>query len=229
MNENSHQSAGGCDPFQMVMIHRTFRTEFGNLPDLIRSVAPGDTKRANLVGDYLGSMISVLHHHHAAEDDLLWPALRSRTSALDDDVQRAETAHRNIAELIDKVESIRPSWTDSGEPRRAVQLSTAVDELCAGANEHFDHEEQNVVPLIAEHITPKEWQAVIDRGAAYVNPTNLWFSLAYAGVLLRSGTPEEQRRFIASIPLPLRIVLKLVGRRAFASYQTRLHGKLADR
>jgi hypothetical protein len=224
MNEKSHHATPRCDPFQMAMIHRTFRTEFGKLPDLIRLTAPGDVKRAKVVGGYLGDMLSVLHHHHAAEDDLLWPELMARATAAGSDVRHAEADHLDVAELMDGVESVRPSWARSGDPRLAEQLSTAVDELYARANEHFDHEEQNVVPLIAEHITQQEWQAVIDRGAAYVNPTNLWFSLAYAGVLLRGGTRDEQRRFIASIPLPLRIVLKLAGGRAFASYQTRLYG-----
>jgi hypothetical protein len=35
--------------------------------------------------------------------------------------------------------------------------------------------------------TPDEWQAFIDRDAAYVNPRNLWFALAYAGLLLRDA------------------------------------------
>lgn len=66
------------DPFQMAMIHRTFRTEFGNLPGLIRAVTPGDTKRSRFVGNYLDDMIAVLHHHHAAEDEVLWPKLHER-------------------------------------------------------------------------------------------------------------------------------------------------------
>ncbi len=50
------------------------------------------------------------------------------------------------------------------------------------------------------------------------------FALAYAGFLLRDGTPDEQRRFIEAVPLPLRITLKLLGGRVFASYRTRLYG-----
>lgn len=229
MSDVAHPPPGCCDPFQMAMIHRAFRIEFANIPTLIRSVAPGDTKRATLIGGYLADLSSVLHHHHAAEDELLWPLLRRRAALRDDDVQRAEAAHRGIAELLDTVESVRPAWTDSGAPRLAERLGTAVDELCIGLNAHLDHEELEIVPLIAEHVTPKEWQAVIDRGAAYVKPSNLWFSLAYGAVLLHNATPEESRRFIASIPLPLRIVLKLIGGRAFASYQGRLYGPPAGR
>jgi hypothetical protein len=227
MNDEAHPPPGRCDPFQMAMIHRAFRIEFDNIAALIRAVAPGDTKRGALVGGYLANLSSVLHHHHAAEDDLLWPLLSSRAALRDSDFQRAEAAHRDIAELLDTVESVCPSWIESGAPGLAEQLGTAVDGLRLAATAHFDHEELEIVPLIAEHLTPKEWQAVIDRGAEYVKPSNLWFSLAYGGVLLHNATPEEGRRFTASIPVPLRIVLKLAGGRAFTSYQARLYGQAA--
>jgi iron-sulfur cluster repair protein YtfE (RIC family) len=213
------------DPFQMAMIHRTFRNEFGNLSSLIRAVEPGDTKRSRTVGDYLDNMISVLHHHHAAEDEVLWPKLHIRISTADAEVERATSEHLGIEDLIVKIQSLRPSWQESADPTLAEQLSNAVEKLSAGANEHFDHEEHNIVPFIAEHITPDEWQTFIDRGAAYVNPRNLWFALAYAGFLLRDATPDERRRFIAALPLPLRMVLKLLGKRAYTAYQTKLYSR----
>jgi iron-sulfur cluster repair protein YtfE (RIC family) len=212
------------DPFQMSMIHRTFRNELSNLPGLITAVAPDDTKRAAIVGDYLGNMITVLQHHHTAEDELLWPKLRARTSGGAIEVDRGEDEHTHIAELIDKVRTIQAAWTRSADPRLAEQLSAAVSDLSANANEHFDHEEQNTVPLIGQYITPKEWKDFIDRGAAYVNPRNLWFALAYAGCLLHDATPGEQKRFIASLPRALRMVLKLLGERAYVTYRTRLYG-----
>ena len=58
------------------------------------------------VGDYLGNMISVLHHHHAAEDEVLWPKLYERIPSCDTEIQRAEGEHVGIAELIDKVQSV---------------------------------------------------------------------------------------------------------------------------
>lgn len=209
-----------CDPFQMAMIHRSFRNEFGRISGLIRAVAAGDTERARIVESYCGNMLSLLHHHHAAEDELLWPKLRAR--AVNSDVDLMKVQHVRIENLIDVIQAVRPAWQNSADPAAAGQFVSAVDELCSGMVEHFDDEERNILPLIAEHITTKEWQAFIDRGAAYVNPRNLWFALAYAGFLLRDATPEEQRRFTGAVPLPLRVTLKLLGGSAFASYQKRL-------
>jgi hemerythrin-like domain-containing protein len=212
------------DPFQMAMIHRTFRTEFGNLPGLIQAVAPGDTKRSKEIGHYLVNMMSVMHHHHAAEDDILWPKLRARVPNCDEHIQRTERQHAAIAESLNKAQSLQPMWQRSADKRSGEQLSAAVDGLSANITEHFADEEQNIVPLIRDSITAEEWQAFIDRGAAYVNPRNVWFALAYAGFLLRDATLDEQHRFVSSVPLGLRIVLKLFGRRAFDTYNTKLYG-----
>ena len=168
-------------------------------------------------------MIAVLHHHHAAEDEILWPKLRERTPSCDNEIQRAEDAHVAIAELLDKVQSVRPSWAGSADAGLAEQLGNAVDELSTRLNEHLADEEQNIVALIEQHVAPEEWQAFIDRGGAYVNPSNLWFALAFGGVMLRDATPDEQRRFFASLPFALRMVLKLLGRRAHATYQSKLY------
>jgi len=52
----------------------------------------------------------------------------------------------------------------------------------------------------------------------------LWFALAYAGFLLRDASPDDARRFRASVLLPLRTVLKVVGHFAFNSYNSALYG-----
>jgi hemerythrin-like domain-containing protein len=212
------------DPFQMAMIHRTFRREFSNLSGVIRAMPPGNTDQSRFVGNYLGNLISVLHHHHDAEDELLWPTLHDRTPCSADTLQRGQAEHAVIAEAIDKIEAVRPLWARSAESRLDEQLSAAIDELSAHADEHFDHEERNVVPLISQYITDEEWQDFIDRGAAYVNPRNIWFSLAYSGFLLGDAAPDEQRRFMAALPVALRMVVRLLGRRAHASYRTKLYG-----
>jgi hypothetical protein len=125
--------------------------------------------------------------------------------------------------LVDETQEVRSAWQASAEPAAAERFACAVDDLCAGIGEHFDHEEQSLVPVIAEHITAEEWQAFIDRGAAYVKPTNLRFSLAYAGFLMGDATPDEQRRFMDSIPLPLKVVLKLAGKRVHSAYRSKLY------
>jgi hypothetical protein len=61
----------------MVLVHRLFRRELGNASDVIGGVAAGDVKRSGLVAGHLGHMVAGLHHHHAAENELVWPKLHA--------------------------------------------------------------------------------------------------------------------------------------------------------
>src|SRR4051794_4209650 len=140
------------DPFQMAMIHRTFCREFGSLAVLIRTLTPADTTRSRFVGNYLANLISVLHHHHDAEDDMLWPKLHDRAPRYGDTLQRGHAEHAVIASIIERIQAVNPLWARGADPCLAEQLGAAVEELSARAAEHFDHEERDVVPLITQHI-----------------------------------------------------------------------------
>jgi hypothetical protein len=211
----------------MGLIHQAFRSELAHAPDLIRGVEAGDTKRSNLVSDHLGNIISVLHHHHAAEDALLWPILQARVPACDNEIRRVEAEHAHIAESVDKVQALRASWAASADSRAAEQLVAALEELSARVDEHLEDEEQNIVPLINSHITAAEWQELLDRGAAFLTPKNVRFALAFAGFVLQDASADERRRFLADVPLPPRLLYRLFGERAFSAYRTRIYGSPA--
>ena len=110
------------DAFEMALIHRVFRRELAHAPDLIRSVVAGDTKRSKVVSAHLCNVFSVLHHHHAAEDDLLWPMLRARLPLRVQDVARMQEEHTAIAESIEKVAAITTRWAATADPELAENL-----------------------------------------------------------------------------------------------------------
>jgi len=213
----------GSDPFQMVLIHHAFRTQFAALPGLISGVAAGDTARSKRVGAHLANMIDVLHHHHAAEDEVLWPRLLERAPGHEQDLRQAVHEHDGVTAAINKVKPLRMSWMITADRVLADQLSARVHNLSTTLAAHLGNEEQAIVPLIAQYITPDEWQNFIDRGGAYVKPANLQFALSFAGYVLAESTPAEQDRFIASVPFMPRMLLQRLGRRALSSYQAKLY------
>ena len=212
------------DPFQMVLIHHAFRAQFGALPGLIGAVAANDTVRSERVGTHLGNMIDVLHHHHAAEDEVLWPRLLERVPGHETDVHQAADEHDDVSAAIGRLQLLRESWMDSADPVLTQQLVAAVEEMSGKLCRHLANEEEVVVPLIAQWITPDEWQMFIDRGGAYVKPANLRFALAFAGFILTESTPDQRRRFIASVPFVPRLLLKRLGGRALTSYRSKVYG-----
>jgi iron-sulfur cluster repair protein YtfE (RIC family) len=56
-----------------------------------------------VIADHLGYIVAALHHHHTAEDELLWPALYTRVPATCDlTIKQMEDAHAAIAEAVER-------------------------------------------------------------------------------------------------------------------------------
>jgi hypothetical protein len=142
-----------------------------------------------------------------------------------------ETDHESIAEKVVTVELRLAEWiaaTRSATPRQA-NPSRATDKLIAELkalgeliDDHLSAEEDLMIPLINENITAAEWHQVTERGGSFVSGRNMWFGLAFVGMALEACTAEERRRFLAGMPPPQRWLVRLVARRAMASYPARL-------
>lgn len=212
------------DAFDMAIIHQVFRTELRNAPELIRDVAAGDTARAAVVGAHLEFISAALHHHHVAEDDLIWPKLHTRAPAATADIARMERAHDGIAGANADVQAILASWIVSADTRLGRRLARAVTNLSALVDDHLADEERNMVPLINEYITPEEWRQCVARAAEFLSRKNLRAGLVLGGLVLDAATADEARRIVAGVPAPKRTVVRLFARRTAARYRTNLYG-----
>ena len=164
----------------------------------------------------------MLHHHHAAEDDLIWPKLHARVPLCDHDICRMEDAHRAIAAGIDTAKATGSVWAKTGAPSAAERLRTAVDELIGLVDVHLDDEERDVVPLIEEYITAPEWKKGTARGASFLR-THPRLGLVFAGCVLEGVSDEDKHRFLAGVPSAARMMWQLVGTRTYEGYRARLY------
>lgn len=212
------------DAGDMFVVHRVFRREFADLPALIAAVPAGDTRRATVVGDHARFMVAALHHHHAAEDDLVWPKLRSRAPANTADVGRMVDEHVEISTVVERLESLLGDWAGSADPSLVQQLSAAAGDLSAAVDRHLDDEERNAVPLIEEHLTQQEWVAAVKQAASFISVRNLRLGVVLGGLVLEEASPEERQKILSDAPVPQRMVVQLFGARSAASYRRRLHG-----
>jgi hemerythrin-like domain-containing protein len=206
----------------MRLVPRVFRREFANIPGLIAGVPAGDTARAKVVGRHVAFIMEALHNHHVAEDELVWPLLQVRVSASVADIHRMAEQHARIAATVSRVHADLSKWVESPDRSATEQLLAGIDELGAVVVEHLDDEELNAVPLIEEHITRSEWQATVKRAAAFLK-SHPRLAIVQGGLVLDYASTDERRTFLAGVPLPSRLLMRLLSPRMTVSYRRRLY------
>ncbi|MCF3185385.1 hemerythrin domain-containing protein, partial [Streptomyces polychromogenes] len=92
-------------------------------------------------------------------------------------------------------------------------------QLCA----HLDEEEREVMPLVALHVGEEDGKAV-ERGLAETPRDRLMIAL---GAILEDCQPEEHREFLARLPVPARVLWKLLGQRQYRRETRRIRGRHA--
>lgn len=87
--------------------------------------------------------------------------------------------------------------------------------------DHLAEEERLVVPLLAQHVTRKEWEEFGKVMSTGMPKSGLPI---FMGGLLDVATPEEGREFLAPMPGFVKLMWKVAGRKQYAKYMARLLG-----
>lgn len=210
------------DTREMVVVHSLFRRELRLAAGLVRRVAPADTRRAAVVAGHLDLVEDVLHHHHVAEDELLWPLLVARVPAeLEPVVRLMEAQHQKVDALLREIGTLRPSWAAAPSAARRDTLADLYDQLYIHIAEHLDAEESRVLPLVARCVTTEEWAALGEAGRNGIGRSQT--ALVF-GMLMYDGDPEVVATMLAPAPLPVRVLVPRLGRRAYRRHALAVHG-----
>ena len=208
------------DTWEMVLVHRVFRREFRMLPGLVRAVTPGDTARAEAIGDHLHNLATALHHHHTGEDELLWPLLLERAGMHADLIHRMEAQHDRLHEPLARIEQLNPRWRATASAADRDELADVIAQASVALDEHLADEESEILPLVSQYLTHAEWDALGKRGQEGIPKNKL--ALVFLGSIFEEATPEEKRRFLALMPPPIRLVWRLFGDRAYRKARDRV-------
>jgi hemerythrin-like domain-containing protein len=214
--------APGAMTREMIMVHTAFRREFGLMPELVRGVATGDWRRADVVADHIGLIGSILHHHHAGEDRVLWPLLLERCpDELAPVVHSMEEHHDRIGNLGSQLTKVVDAWrVDADGEGRDVAVGI-LNQLLPVLREHLGTEEELVLPLVEQHITGDEWDGMVAEGAATMSPDQLPLAL---GMMMYEGDPAAVRDALSNIPAEVRAVVAEQAPAAYAAYAELVYG-----
>ncbi len=213
---------GLTDVRMMTVAHSNFRRELKLSVPAVLAVPSGDSRRAAEIAEHVELWLGFVHHHHTIEDELLWEKLTERVpEQLAPLIDRMESQHANVAALLDQCPPLVKAWRATASAADGTRLAAHLAVLVTALCEHLDEEERRVLPLMAVHIRPVEWQEFTERGMASI-PKKLL--LTGFGMMLYEGDPEALALEIAKLPAPLRPLLPVLARRAFRTYAKRIHG-----
>jgi len=213
-------AAERVDTHEMVIVHRLFRREFRLLPGLVRQVPAGDRDRAAVVAGHAADMTFTLHHHHTAEDLLLWPKLLERVQPRAELVQRMQAQHERVAGLLDRTDVLTAQWQQSADPGTREELANVLAQASAALDEHLSDEEKEILPLVAEHITVPEWEALTTYGKKVLPKNSKAF--VYLGLIFEETTAAERSALLNSLPVTLQWTWRLIGDRIYRRAMSRL-------
>ena len=206
----------------MPVIHTLFRRELRLAGGLLRGVADGDTARAAVVADHLDLVGEVLHHHHTAEDDLLWPLLLERVpDDLAPIVHLMESQHARVETLLAEIGPLMSTWRGTAAASERDRMAGLYDDLYVALAEHLDAEEQRLLPIAARNVSQEEWERM---GEAARAGTPKGKGLVVFGMIAYDGGPEGVALMMHGAPPPVRWLVPRLGARAYRRHATKVHG-----
>ncbi|MCT9931853.1 hemerythrin domain-containing protein [Planotetraspora sp. A-T 1434] len=217
----SHSSDDRADVRDMLVIHEAFRQSYRRMPELVMGVAPGDVDRAAIVADHIQLMEQFLHLHHKGRDDLLWPKLLDRASErLGPAVALLERRHAEIATLMTDASVRLAAWRRKPSAVYGTELADSLEKLGTRLAEHLATEERDVLPLVPDYVTAEEWHELGDHAIKGLPKNKLPIIF---GMLASLAEPEVVTLMLSAVPLVPRLIMPLLGPRAYARHAQRVY------
>jgi hemerythrin-like domain-containing protein len=207
------------EPTGLLLAHRAMLRDLDRLGELTGRLAGRrtalDRRRAAAIADYLDDLCDSIHHHHSAEDEVLWPVL-----------ERSAGAHVDLTELTDDHAVLEPKLRRvraGAAALRADGVATAalaadMADLRDTLHEHIGDEEKTIVPLIRRYVSVADWAAV--ESAIRKRGAKMSFE---APRIMAVATEAELAGIRAEGGLPVAVMLKLLPP-AFRRRERRVFG-----
>jgi hypothetical protein len=201
-----------CNGDDMRILHNAFLWGYEKAPGLVRGTRPGDVARSEFVGQWLADLDATLHTHHESEDEFLWGKLEQRAPACALHVGQMRAHHAQVAELLTEAAPLLTRWRATAEPALGEQLADAYERMLGVLKVHLRREVVEVVPVAERVVTAKEWTAMGDHSVDAIPKSRL---LPQLGTLLANSTPADRKQFYAGLPVSVKVLWRLVGRRQY--------------
>jgi hypothetical protein len=157
--------------------------------------------------------------HHTGEDAVLWPLLLERAAPARALVATMEAQHEGVDGYAEQIRVVAAEWRTSASAVRGEQLARLVEDFRAALVEHLDLEEREILPVAARCVTAAEWHSLGEHGVEVMTRAQLPLMF---GAVLEEADYEERALMLATLPLPVRVLLTTVGTWQYRRYVSRV-------
>lgn len=196
---------GPADTRMMGIVHNALRRDLGRLHDALSSGRP-DAARRTALGAHATWLMDFLHEHHAGEDHGLYPLVLDKNPQARELLEVMDADHKRVIPAMDKFRDAAARWAESGGDVERVETLTALDELCAVLYPHLEREENEMMPVVADSITQRDWHQWDQKHN--IKPKKLPRLAEEGNWLIDDLDPERRKIVEAEVPaIPRYIVL----------------------
>ncbi|MBJ7355709.1 hemerythrin domain-containing protein [Nocardioides sp.] len=207
----THVAHGPHDQTGMYLMHHAFRRDLAGFEAAVRRTPVGDRDTWAALADRWALFAETLHHHHAIEDDHLWPTMlrsldtagdaegRATLEAMEEEHGRIDPALRACAEGFAAMRS-----HPCADHRNALDVH--VTETRALLADHLRHEETGALPLLQRTVTVDDY-AAFEAAAEKGYPVRM---VPFLVCWVMHGVPDDlAREFLGQAGTPHRLLRRL--------------------
>lgn len=201
--------------FMNRLFHDALRRDLARTQETLAAKTDRSPQQRTALGEHLGLVLDLLHHHHTGEDEGLWPLVRVRAPDLAAELDVMEAQHAAVAGAITATRAAAARYVGAATPI-ADDLPNAVGTLRDILLPHLDREETEVMPRVMRALSRQDWAALARREVR----TRGSFALAGTGLLwtMDGLDPAQRARFDRQVP---GFVRWLIDKRYGAAYRRR--------
>jgi hypothetical protein len=188
------------------LIHKGMRGDTARLAAAVRNLTEADrAARTPAMVRWYAGFFHDFELHHAAEDDIFFPALAERVPVFADRLDRLDAEHHVLLSALTTVREALGALVDPEVDWRSVR-DDAVHAIADADNEitmHLDHEDADVLPLFVQHMSKIEYNEIGERALKAASPKSLLFSVPW---VMSQAEGEERTRIFRDAELPMKII-----------------------
>jgi hypothetical protein len=158
----THVAHGPHDQTGMYLMHHAFRRDLARFESAVRQTPVGEHETWRLLAARWDRFGTVLHHHHAVEDEAIWPVLLEAVDGDEADtatLTAMEAEHGQIDPALAACTAAFAAMAAHPCDDHRNALDVHVTTTRAALLDHLRHEETEALPLLQRVMTEEQFAA----------------------------------------------------------------------